>query len=317
MKLDKSVLEEVLRNYGPKPYAGTHFKIDCPYCHHREAYVDIKKDSHPWQCWRKSKCGQRGNIYSLIKDRKVLVESFEQTVDLFSQNKLTMMDYFEDDKEVEAVPLMEIPKLWKRVYDHTYLSSRGLTERQFEKHKFYINKLDPNYVYVLVEHNGDIIGYVGRRTNEKEYYPKYDNSKTEVSATIFGIDEVTGDTTDLLLVEGVFDKFNTDNVLGLHLEGSIKCGATLGAKLSTKQAGLIRKSSIKRVHLLFERDVPKKIKEVSAELANFVEIHYYDISKGSDAKIDPGIMNYSQFYTAFSSPLTFIEANLNFVDKKI
>lgn len=298
----------------------------CPFCNSdtREFGISLE-DNHLFNCFRKKACGVSGNIYSLLahlgKSKEFLGE---RQVDIFQ--KLTSALEQEEGQIVQEIQLPEInpPALWQRVYEDPYLRERGFTDEQFEKFEVGRSKVNRDYVSFLVRQEGRLIGYVGRSDkNKKEIdriniarkqkgekeYPRYKNSTTDFAMTLFGYDEIVeGETTDIILVEGIFSKTKTDINLGLDSQNEIKCCATLGAKLSEYQVYLLKKKKVKRLIFWFEADVLSKIKGIVAKAALDFEVLVCYLSDK-----DPNDLSQEQALQLLSESRDWLEFNMSYV----
>ena len=140
-----------------------------------------------------------------------------------------------------------------------------------------------NYVLIPIYDGGKIRGFLGRYGAKK--VPKdrlrYNNSVgTEFSELLFGYDEITENTTTVILVEGIFDKIAVDKVLHLWDNEEIKCVCTFGKKISPEQSKKLMLKGVTNVILLYDFDAIKDIKKYGLELENnFVTSITYTSSK--------------------------------------
>lgn len=279
MKLKRQQLEQLLEN-ARLDFKGENLYAICPYCKHDEFGISLG-ENHLFNCFRKSACGAVGNIYTLLKYLGKLREFLsEREIDIFEklESNLVNADIIE---LVHNLPEKSPPVMWKRVTDDPYLRERGFQDYQFEKFEVGRSKVKPDYVTFLVRMEGRLIGYVTRSTKKKEWidafnaeqerlgtgiqHLRYDNSTTDFSKTLFGLDEIIpNETSDVILVEGIFSKTKTDVNLCLDEDNSMKCCATLGAKLSPHQIDLLKKRGVKRLWFWFEADVLDKVKDIVA-----------------------------------------------------
>ena len=142
------------------------------------------------------------------------------------------------------------------------------------------------YVLIPIYDGGKIRGFLGRYGAKK--VPKdrlrYNNSVgTEFSELLFGYDEITENTTTVILVEGIFDKIAVDKVLHLWDSEDIKCVCTFGKKISPEQSKKLMLKGVTNVILLYDFDAIKDIKKYGLELENnFVTSITYTTKKDID-----------------------------------
>lgn len=295
---------------------------NCPKCGYMEFGISIK-GSHLFGCYRLKKCGYRGNIYTLLKflDRRDFYISLPgEDINKKIENKLRLI--LEEESELELdLPNCNLPIGWKRVYRHSYLDSRGFD--QYDRYKVGITTVDPrfkNYVIFAIEECGNIKGYIARNVRKKEeidtlnktYKEKgaslirrYLNSDTNFGKLAFGIDEVIqGVTKTLILVEGIFDKFNVDKLLELHSDDSLKCNCTFKCACSIEQIYKWLFLGIERVILLYDPDVLSQIKKTAFELEKYFEV-FIGFNKNGN---DPGDMTLDELEVVLNdlkSPIQF------------
>jgi ssDNA-binding Zn-finger/Zn-ribbon topoisomerase 1 len=207
----------------------------CPKCGHDEFGVSIE-NNHRFGCYRKKQCGYTGNIFTLLKDLGKL-QDFKETDGYVRTNKDTLEKKIQDIvEEIEEQEEVTLPFGFRRIYQHWYLDQRGFTELDYTKYKVGTTSLDTkfhNYIIFPVEVKEKIVGYVGRTTKTKseikelndEYKRaglkkkayRYINSKTNFGNLVYGLEEITDETVEVVVVEGIFDKCNVDRKLELGL----------------------------------------------------------------------------------------------------
>lgn len=328
MKLSRTQIEKVINVTG-ESHDKKYLLGECPVCGENEFYILIKEDNHPCGCSRKKQCGWVGNIYTLLKllnrSREFLSQ---QEISVFEKLESTLKDDYKEEELIFDLPEIKPPLFWKRIYEDEYLQSRGFSPYQFEKFEVGISRTKKDYISILVRHEGKLVGYVSRskkskeeidRINEKrrergeEKYLRYDNSITDFSKTLFGIDEVKkGVTTDVILVEGIFSKTKTDVNLCLDELDEMKCLATFGAKLSEHQIELLKRKRVKRLWFWFEADVLNKIKPIVANAAT-----YFDVKVSFLNGIDPNDIDSNRAFQLLDEAKNYLDFNMNFVKSNL
>lgn len=329
MKLNQKQLERLLAPFSPVLDARKkNLLCHCPKCGQFEFGISLNGHLHPFQCYRRKKCGFIGNIYVLLsflgKSREFVKDD---QVDL--NKRITLLgDYKGAVKVYNELPEVHPPVLWKRVDDDPYLRSRGFVDYQFRKFEVGRTKFRPDYVYFLVKQDGRITGYIGRSERSKEWidefnecrqpgemkYLRYDNSVNDFSKMLFGLDEIIeGQTTDVILVEGIFSKTKTDLNLKLDDQVEFKCCATFGAKISEDQIKLLRKKQVKNIWLWFEADLLNKAKAVAATLS----LHFNSVRASYLEGRDPGEINSEESIQLLENSFDWLNFNTNFVANKL
>lgn len=278
---------EVLKSLLPNSFLDYHKENlmgICPWCGINEFGISLK-DNHTFNCFRKKKCGETGNIYKLLKKLNRL--------DLLGNNGIESIKYdarLENiiEKKLEqsldlALPTIEPPLGWKRIYSNYYLENRDFDS--FDKWEVGVTKLFyklKDHVVLLIREGGEVKGYVARIAKDKEELkqleealghkvPRYQNSKTDFTKLLGGYDEINEKTTTIILVEGVFGKEAVDRHLDLDHQDEVKCCCTFGAKLSEEQIFKLQLKNIKHIILFFDIDVINKIKKYTMEYLNEFE----------------------------------------------
>ena len=318
MKLDKESLKSLLEN-PHLDHSGDNFIANCPWCGKSEFGIAIYEKNHPFGCFRKKKCGQTGNIYDLIKkigySKQFLVNEEKE----FIGHTIPLLNR-EVKKTIEQLDSISMPIGYKRIYNHPYLKSRGFFE--YDKYEVGISTLDPKlekyYVIFPVYFEGSIKGYVSRVIFSKEelidfnhnnglFLERFRNSKTDFSQLLYGYDEITENTDTLILVEGIFSKFNIDRLLGLWSQEEIKCCVTFGAKLSNHQIVKIKEKKIKNIIMLVEQDVVGSNKKISSYIMDI-----FNVKLGvCPENIDPGDFTELDCDNVFLNLLDPLQYNLN------
>src|ERR1035437_4574153 len=194
----------------------------CPHCSGNEFGISLK-DNHPWNCFRKSKCGEVGGIYKLLKKLDRL--------DLLGNNGIQSIKYdarLENiiEKKIEEkqfdlnIETITAPMGWKRIHSNYYLENRNF--ESFDKFETGITKIDrklKDHVITLIREGGEIKAYIARLAKNKQEMkemedrlgkkiPRYKNSSTDFSKLLVGYDEINENTTTVVLVEGLYGKEN-------------------------------------------------------------------------------------------------------------
>ena len=328
MKLDRERLETLLDNPRLDP-RGTNLYAKCPYCGHDEFGISLE-DNHLFNCFRKAHCGVTGNIYTLLSFLGKTKEFVgERQINIFSKLESFLKEFdLQQGDVIQDLPQITPPLFWKRVTDDVYLRQRGFADYQFSKFEVGRSKLKKDYVTFLVRQHGKLIGYVGRsekskkeidRINElrrsrgKKDYLRYNNSITNFSLTLFGLDEIVDNvTTDVILTEGIFSKTKTDLNLGLDFQEQMKCCATLGAKLSDYQMLLLKAKGVRRLVFWFEPDVLEKIKTIVAKASTQFEVLVCYLGDN-----DPNDFNQQQALDTLQGAQDWLDFNTSYVTSNL
>lgn len=267
-------LKDLLIN--PKPTRSGQYIADCPLCG-KEQHFYISRKTQMWDC---KKCHEYGSIYKLLRllDKTYLLagSTIEEKERIESIREMTQELVSNDDTELSELPVKKMPVGWKVSAKSTkYLLSRGITPEDCKRYNIGATDMFrkyENYVLIPVYDGGEIRGFLGRYGARKvpDNKLRYNNSiGTEFAELLFGYDEITGNTSTVILVEGVFDKIAVDKVLHLWDGEEVKCVCTFGKKISDKQIKKLMLKGVTNVILLYDFDAVKEIKKYGLELEKY------------------------------------------------
>lgn len=304
MKLELDILKSLINN-GYTDRDKRNVYGECPNCGHSEFGISTG-DNHLFGCFRLSKCGFKGNIYTLLRKIERLDLLEEEVIRLDEELNIELK---EDRKQTEEIFAFELPKIdpplgFRRIFENKYLDSRGF--KGYDRHKVGITKIEPKFkdrVIFLIEEEGEIRAFLGRGVNDS-IKPKYRNSSSDFSKLLYGLEEINEDTNTVILVEGLLDKDNTDEQLKLYQQDEIKCCCTFGAKISTIQILKLKICGVKRIILLYENDVIDKIQNYAFILNR--EFEKVEIALPPENK-DPGNMKLSEFQLSLKNTYNSVE----------
>lgn len=275
----KSLIENSSLDYRKKNVVGK-----CPWCGGEEWGISVG-ENHRFGCYRRSKCGETGNIFKLLKKLNRL-DLLRDPDNVTISSSTYLENIFETTERIlSELPEIQPPIGFRRVKSHPYLIDRGFTDEDFTTYEIGITKLDSklkDYVIFLIRQKGRLVAYVARFTKSKEEIKqieestgkrilRYKNSSTDFESLLLGYDEITKNTKTVILVEGLFGKRNIDEKLQLHIQEQIKCLCTFGAKISDTQLLLLHLVGINDIILLYDPDVVQYIKKYSARLSDEYE----------------------------------------------
>lgn len=267
-------LKDLLIN--PKPTRSGQYIADCPLCGKSQHFY-ISRKTQMWDC---KKCHSYGSIYKLLRllDKTYLLagSTIENKERIESIREMTQELVSNDDTELSELPVKKMPVGWKVSAKSTkYLLSRGITPEDCKRYNIGATDMFrkyENYVLIPIYDDGKIRGFLGRYGARKvpDNKLRYNNSiGTEFAELLFGYDEITDNTSTVILVEGVFDKIAVDKVLHLWDGEEVKCVCTFGKKISDKQIKKLMLKGVTNVILLYDFDAIKEIKKYGLELEKY------------------------------------------------
>lgn len=288
----------------------------CPKCNYKEFGISLS-ENHRFGCFRKKQCGFAGNIFTLLNYLGKSVYEIQPGYEFHATLERKLLIHQQVADLIVDIPNVSMPLGWQQIESHDYLDQRGFTEDDYEKYKPGIATIDPRYkdyiIFPIEQENSGIKAYIARSLKSKEeieeinaFYKvkgidkkvlRYINSNSDFSKILLGIDECTEKTKTIILVEGLFDKRNTDNKLGLHTQEEVKCCCTWKCGVSPEQIFLLQQRGIETIILIYDPDVINEIKKAAFELEMYFQVWVGFNKKGSD----PGAMLEEEFDDVLST----------------
>jgi len=290
-----------------------------------EFYISYTTENHPFQCYRKNKCGYKGNIYTLIFDQ----QRFEflkdrDTGEYNPDKKLTLIEDVIDNQIDLSFPKFSYPIAFKKIEIHPYLENRFFNS--YHKYEIGITQIDPKlkneYIIFIIKQENQKVAYIGRHIKTKKELEeinekrrrqglkdmlRYRNSEADFSKILLGIDECTENTHTVIVVEGLFDKDRVDLLLSLDEQEETKCCATNGSQISNEQIYLLQKKNIKNLIVLYEADVLNKLQDNITNTAlffNSILVGYVegnDPGEMDDEELNKVLLNLKSYSTFFET----------------
>lgn len=342
IQISDNILKSLLIN-ASRNGTGTHYIARCPFCERdNHLYIQRKTSkvnsrgenvSYMWECKR---CGENGRLRKLLikLGRVDLVDFGGESVDTAKplEKKIQRFVREEGVQTDLSVPTKNPPLGWRRTYQDEYLNSRGFVREQYDLYQVGRTKLLHklrDYVVILVMEDGECKGYVARSERDRKWIDDYNQSKkdqgsrerylryqnstnTDFGKLLMGIDEITDQTSTVIVVEGAFDKTNVDKLLKTWEGPEVKCVCSFGKKLSDVQIRKLKNRGVGHIILLYDPDAVNDSKKYSFELTKrFDKVHV-----GFTSKCDPGDLSLpelSLILESLESPLNF---SINKVQKK-
>jgi hypothetical protein len=259
---------------------------------------------------------------------------------LINEGKSVELDSFpsfkeEKDEDSVFAPLKpkRLPIGFKRIDFDEYLDGRGFNSEHYDLFGVGQTRIDPSIksylVFQFYDDEGQTIAWMARSKKPKEWHDnnlrdykegrsdlrlRYKNSPdTDFSRILGGEREIVTDTDTLILVEGLFDKINVDNELGLLDSDYIKCCFTFGNKVSNEQIDIINKyENIKNVYLLYDEGTIKQSKHCGILLGETGK--NVNVCEIKQKNLDPGDMKSFQLLEALEKSVNFLMFNFAKID---
>lgn len=315
------------------------FMGNCVYCGKEGHLSVIFGTVSSFDC---KKCGRHGTLYDLLRYIKRFdLLTLHKNVNLEEPFKKLSIQSVEQEINYN-IPVHSLPIGWKQIYHHDYLEKRGWDKEDYFRYPVGVTKLDPKLkndyvVFACLDSTIDDkeinIGYVSRSVKSKEWikqfnedlpagrrkYLRYINSEnTDFSKYLYGCNEITEKTLIVIIVEGIFDKFNVDKKLKLFESEEVKCVCTFGKKISIEQIKRLQDKKIENIILLYDPDAVKSSKEYSLSLNNYfnVQVGYISYLNEMGESKDPGDLEEEELLSVLENTEDVVSFYLSKIEKR-
>lgn len=316
MKIDVERVKRELKllPFGAKGWLSNE-SIVCPNCGKSGKFgIKITQNSGGVNCF---KCRYSDNFLNFLKSiNRTDFVNFEY--DYSIESKLEFIKE-EVEEEVEELPEVNLPKGFKLIKFIDYLDSRGFKEYQYDKYgvgvtNHFLEKKLHEYIIFQIKQNKRLVGWLARSKRSKEWHKqnlqeykqgesklvlRYINSTgTNFSDIIGNYDDITENTRTVILVEGLFDCTNIENLLNLNDQEDVKCCFTFGNKISINQMKLLFKTNLERIILMYDPGTITQMKKYGLELSKRFEVMVAEIK---DKEVDPGDISVNNLTEVFNN----------------
>lgn len=319
MKYDKEAIisEFNLVKFGTQGWL-TNRHMECPFCGKAGKWGIIFNESGiaTFHCW---KCPRKVSLYEFLKKlnktslaRKTFTPKTTNELNLCpkleTQSYQDNARWMEENNEtpIEITPVA-LPLRLKPLVNDEYLNSRGFTEYHYKEFEpSYVDtpleKKLINYIIFKIKIDGVCVAWWARSRYSKEWHKanleaykrheadlvlRYRNSETNFQDLLGGGDNIIqGKTETVIIVEGIFDKVNVDNLLGLDKVDDIKCCFTFGNNIGRGQIETMRRKGVRTVILLYDYGTINESKETAFRMREVFEQVY--VTAIREEGIDPG-----------------------------
>ena len=305
----------------------------CPFCHNENSQKLAFIFSDNVCSWKCPKCGNslrlEQYLWRVKKQQYITNQRQIQPQDILKKKSLIKQYEKEEIKELEEVSL---PLFFKRLKYSPYLQNRGA---KIDLYKYWIiGKTDfekdlKDYLIFIIPENEVPVGYVARSQKSKKEIDEYNkthkdkilrwkNSQGDFAQMVFGLDEITEETEELIIVEGITSKMRVDCNLDLYKQHKIICCCTFGKKLSPIQLEKIEKKgiNIKKIILFYDSDAINASKKTIYQLVEKfkeVKIAFCTYKDEEGNYKDAGDLNKEellQILNKAQSPFEFFESKI-------
>lgn len=313
--------EEIIKVFNLRP-SGTKgwFTGNCPYCGAEQKFgVIFSNTISSFNCYKKSKCGKHGTLYQLLEDFNLSHLSEKKKINI--HQRITNILNLNLLKQIELKTLKTINLVgFKEIDNDKYLEDRGFIKKHYRKFNTHINYIDPkykDYIFFIYKENDEPKFWLGRIRRSKEDTKKekivkrYINQPgIDVEQILWGKEEITENTSTVILVEGIMKKKNIDDLLNLENQEDIKCGFTFGGKISDYQIKILLSfPNLVNIIILFDNDIIKKIKKYSFELSKYFHVQVGTHEDIGDASYEEVLNILNNLKTPFQFYSDFIQIN--------
>ena len=281
---------KILTNVLGHPYrSNNEYLFTCPYCNHHKRKFSVNIDKGYYKCWICDTSGK--NIYRVIRrfgtsHDKAQWREFTDTIDY---DKLE--DLFAE--KIEEKQILEMPEGFISLANKempptgfaamNYLRHRGITKQDIAwwKMGYCINgEYEGRIIIPSFDDEGDLSYFVSR-SYDRSCYPKYKNPPA--SRNIIFNDLFVDWSSDIILVEGIFDAINAGRNAVPILGSTLNQNSVLLRKIVKEDAG---------VYVALDPDATKKELEIIKTLLDF-DIEVWKVNIGDSE--DVGSMKKEQF----------------------
>lgn len=309
MKIDKDKIKSELNliPFGSKGWV-TNSELSCPECNRKGKFgINVERQPGGVHCFY---CEYSESVFKFLKriGRTDLI-SFEQEVSINQKLKLI-------NEEIELsnddLPEVKLPRGYERINFDEYLDNRNFKDYQYEQFEVgitnhFLERKLKNYLIFIIKQKGRRVGWLARSKYSYEWHKKnledyragkctlqlrYRNSEgTDFGKLLGGFDEITDETEEVILVEGLFDKTNISNLLNTESSHRLKVLCTFGNKVSDEQLKLLRSTKIKIINLMYDYNTIEQQKRYSTEISRWFESYVCEIPlmyNENGEEIDPG-----------------------------
>lgn len=248
--------------------------VTCPFCDDNTNHLGINLRSKTISCW---KCGKTGTIIAYLSKE---LNSFQKALDLVKANIPRELQ-FEKEKEKTGVSEVILPRNSKSglsVAHKEYLIKRGF-DPEFMSEKYMLHHVGPvgeykNRIIIPVLRNYQLVTFT--TIDIYDYSPnRYIHLSEELS--IYHVKELLygsefTDGHNIIVVEGIFDMWRFGD----------GCVPAFGVHFTPEQKKLLSKFHNIKVVGDGDKEGWKFNKELTAELAAFSNVRYFDLEEGID-----------------------------------
>ena len=288
--------------------------MECPFCGKKGKWGIIfnPEGGATFHCWKCPKKSPLSEFLKKIGRTDLMKRTFEGNVKSVLNKILGQEEVSDWMKEVQ--PLTEedlkpvsLPLRLKPLVDDEYLNSRGFRSEHYAEFEpsYTDSALEPklhNFIVFKMKMNGVCVAWWARSRYSKEWHKenleaykrheadlvlRYRNSENNFQNLLGGYDElIEGTTKTVIIVEGVFDKVNIDNLLGLQHTDDIKCCFTFGNNIGKGQVQSLLRKKVERVIFLYDYKTINESKEAALRMVDlFDEVYVTAIRREG---VDPG-----------------------------
>jgi len=279
-------LEILKKVFGAYTKAGSEYLFSCPKCDHHKRKLSISLEKNVWKCWICDYAGHK--LHRLVRkwgtyeDKKEWSEvDNEYEISNFKmifKNKLLNGN----EEEVYKKDILNLPDDYKTLvtkhvsFDsleaRNFLTSRGVTREDIFKWKIGYCKIGEYRKRIIVpsfDEGGNINFFIGRSYTDDWMKYKNPNVQKDIVFNSLFIDW----TSDLVLVEGIFDAFKANNAVPI-LGSSLREDSVLFQTIVSHDTP---------VFLALDHDVEKKAMSLIKRLIQYdIELYKIDTSGYKD-----------------------------------
>lgn len=279
----------------------------CPFCGKSGKWaIKLSTEGGVCHCFR---CGVKKGLKEYLKiiNREDLIQ-----IEYTNSLKTTLTELIpevEDYQEEVGLKPITLPKRLKPLINDSYLDERGFTDYHYKEFEpchtqSPLESKLKDYIIFKMKLEGETVAWLARSRKSKDWHKKnlsqykkgkaslrlrYENSTgTDFTKLLGGYDELSKKTDTVIIVEGLFDKINIDNLLHLYEIEEVKCVFTFGNSVSKEQIRLIKNKNVKNVVLMYDDMTVEQSKTAGMMLHKHFQTKIAHLTKPG---VDPGDMD--------------------------
>ena len=294
MRYDKEgIIEEFhLLPFGSQGWLSNR-EMACPFCGKSGKWGIIFNDTggatfHCWKCPRKTSLWEFLKAVGRLDLAKGSFAPKPEELAICPRLEVQAVDesgWMEEKLEKRELKPVSLPLRLKPLVDDPYLNERGFKPEHYAEYEPSYTNLDiklRNFIIFKMKIDGVCVAWWARSRYSKEWHKanleaykrheadlvlRYRNSENNFQNLLGGCDKIVrGKTETVILVEGIFDSINLDNLLHLYEVDDIKCCFTFGNNIGQGQIDELIRRGVRNVILMYDYGTINESKDAALKM---------------------------------------------------